>query len=213
MGKRTLKELRDGLNSVLAVDRARRAAVSRAASLLPEGAFEEIMKRHDLAPQDGSTEDKITGESLDVLRNILTELVEHDSPAAVRVIRKLFSTDVPAFRLEALGTLAAMPTPAARKAIAKRLSWFSSATDEEKALVRSLLDEHRTPPHDAGPPAAEQGVAPVDRCVHHFTLHTVTTALQCDACGKAITGSGRELFARICEKCGVVVHTWCSSKI
>ena len=127
---RTVKECRDGLGAALAVYRARCTALDRALEALGGVVPEPLADKKR----------EMMVETLPVLDSVLSVLAAIDSPAAVKVIRKLFSSDCVEFRKRALEKLATMEIDAARKAIVSRTKWYSASTEPEKSLARVLLD-------------------------------------------------------------------------
>jgi len=78
------------------------------------------------------------------LDRILTELAAHNSPLAVKILGEAFSAKWRELSLCVLRKLATMTVPDARNAIARRASWLSFATPEEKKLARAILNRKKT---------------------------------------------------------------------
>lgn len=148
---------------------------------------------------------KITEQNLGILTTCLSELTAHDSEEAVKVVCKVFSSSILAYRIAALGVLATLSTPSAKKAIVRRTSFFSFASADEKKVAQAILA--------AGGPKGTAAIGP-----------------ECVSCAKAVQsfGSAGGMFAgRVndltnlkleshhafrCESCQNLVCPVCSGK-
>lgn len=133
----SIKKLREGIISILKVDKAMRKAAMGLTTinpaLLKPGASEMFQKISEQKLKE------ITEKNHGVLQGPLAELIQHNSPEAVKVIQRLFKSNIIPYRLLAIKALSSMSTPEAAKAISKRASFLSGASKEEKDLVKSLL--------------------------------------------------------------------------
>lgn len=133
-----VKKLREVVDSILKMDATQRSAAGGIASIDPQflkpGAVERLdqMAEAQLAA--------ITLKNAALLKNAFDQLAQHDSSEAVDAIRRTFRSDVEPYRVLALHALSSMKTEAAKKAIAKRTSFWSFASNQEKQLAKSLLE-------------------------------------------------------------------------
>jgi hypothetical protein len=130
----SVQELQKGLASILKVDGAQRNA---ARGMLGVAQFAQNPQAiNNLVEQQLAA---ITAKNVGILTSCLSELAAHDSDDAVRVICLVFSSPILVFKIAALGVLSSMSIPSAKKAIAKRTSFFSFASAEEKKVAKTLL--------------------------------------------------------------------------
>ena len=140
----SVENLEAQLLAVLKLDEGQRAAVANMAALSAQhgkdpSLMDQIKRKHGQ-----KTSDEIFSENESTIQVILQLLADHDSTAAVRSIQRTLSSEVLEHRLSALRALSKMSIPEAHKAIAKRRSWLSFASKEEKNLAETILDQKKT---------------------------------------------------------------------
>ena len=139
----SVEDLEAQLLAVLKLDEAQRVAVANMAALSAQhgrdpSLMDQIKRKHGQ-----KTSDEIFSENESTIQVILQELADHNSPAAVKSIQRTFTSEALGHRLGALGALSKMSVPEAQKAIAKRTSWLSSASKEEKNVAQEILEQKK----------------------------------------------------------------------
>lgn len=136
---RTVEELREEIDKILKMDRTQRDQQMRMRQLLT-GASSQLGPLGEAGKMIADSMEMLTETTTTTfLEGALIELGAHDSPEALKAICRVFRSNIVAHRLLAITALSTMSIPAAGKAIARRASFWSFASKEEKELAKSVL--------------------------------------------------------------------------